>query len=599
MLQKDFDETSGLNGDDTKLNHDDATNGELPGTTKKALPSGIVAEEDEADETLQQTPKRGKSGQLDIGDDPMHVEFNEDSWIPCIPICNKVSLTVATLIAAALGIGVGLALALTPPHTVSVQTTESITQNITYSEATNNMTNIDNIVETKIIDGEMVLFYETSINVTTEVPFVRLDASSNWYRVVDFFGQIWVNALKLLVLPLITMMMVVLPSRVEAIGPLGKIAFPLYLLTSVCAAIQGTCWAWIIQPGNLGKADTSMFAANSGEGSGSDSALLVTDAIFSVFYNAVPPNIILAMSDLSVLGIIVFFLAIGILLRHDRVPVEEQQSVLRVSQAILRCTMQLVAWVVWYTPIAMFFLISLKVASTPDLFDLLGALGFFLMTVVLGQLVHTFVFYPVLFWLTTRMNGWTYYAKIFPAPLMAFATSSSAATLPRSLQVAEAAGVRKEVYSFILPLGATINMDGTALSFPIMLALIAQMNGIPLDFGKIFVVMILSVVISIGTAPIPNVGMVYLTMLFEAVGMGEHSGEGIATLFVLDWLIDRIETAQNVTSDQYVARMTDVIEARKKAAKGRKLPCFWWCIATPYPEYEPAASHTEMAPAYT
>merc|ERR1712045_391036 len=112
-----------------------------------------------------------------------------------------------------------------------------------------------------------------------------------------------------------------------------------------------------------------------------------------------------------------------------------------------------------------------------------------------------------------------------------------------------------------------------------MVALIAQLNDVSLDFGTIIVVLILSVVISIGTAPIPNVGMVYLTMLFEAAGIGEYAGEGIATLFVLDWLVDRIETAVNVTSDQYVAKMVDDIDERQRENKSNgKSVCCWCCV---------------------
>eukprot|EP00483_Globobulimina_turgida_P001227 UN01229 len=159
--------------------------------------------------------------------------------------------------------------------------------------------------------------------------------------------------------------------------------------------------------------------------------------------------------------------------------------------------------------------------------------------------------------------------KIYEAPLLAFATSSSAATLPRSLQVAKKAEVRRSIYQFILPLGAAINMDGTALGFPIQIALIAQLHDIPLDFGTIVVILILSVIVSVGTAPIPNAGMVYVTMLFEAAGMGELAGEGLATLFILDWFVDRIETAVNVTSDQFVAKIIDDISeiSQKKQAK--------------------------------
>merc|ERR1719445_430323 len=130
-----------------------------------------------------------------------------------------------------------------------------------------------------------------------------------------------------------------------------------------------------------------------------------------------------------------------------------------------------------------------------------------------------------------------------------------------------------EISDFILPLGAAINMDGTALGFPIMVGLVAQLNEVSLDFGTVIIVMILSVVISVGTAPIPNAGMVYLTMLFEAAGMGDLAGEGLATLFVLDWIVDRIETAVNVTSDQYVAKIIDVTMQNAEAGKAVTLGC--------------------------
>ena len=271
------------------------------------------------------------------------------------------------------------------------------------------------------------------------------------------------------------------------------------------------------------------------------------------------------MSNLTILGVITFFLGMGILLRHSNVKEVERNVVLNFSRAILRCCMIAVVWVVWFTPIGMASLVCIKIASTEDLEGLLAALGFYILTVLIGHTVHVFGFYPLTFFATTRGNGWLWFTKIYEAPLLAFATSSSAATLPRSLQVAEKAGVRRQIYQFILPLGSAINMDGTALGFPIMVALIAQLNERSIDAGTIIVIMILAVAISVGTAPIPNAGMVYLTMLFTAAGMGDLAGEGIATLFVLDWFVDRIETAVNVTSDQFVAKIID--EVSKNADK--------------------------------
>lgn len=187
------------------------------------------------------------------------------------------------------------------------------------------------------------------------------------------------------------------------------------------------------------------------------------------------------------------------------------------------------------------------------------ALGAYVLTVCVGHSIHVFGVYPSIFFCTTRGNGCKWFLKIWRAPLLAFATSSSAATLPRSLQVADQAGVRKSVYSFILPLGAAINMDGTAMGFPIMIGLIAQLNDVSLDFGQVVVVMLLSVMVSVGTAPIPNAGMVYLTMIFDAAGLGDYTAEGLATLYVLDWFVDRVETSVNVTSDQFVAKIIDEV----------------------------------------
>ena len=139
--------------------------------------------------------------------------------------------------------------------------------------------------------------------------------------------------------------------------------------------------------------------------------------------------------------------------------------------------------------------------------------------------------------------------------------------------MAEKAKIRNKIYQFILPLGAAINMDGAAATFPIQIALISQLNGINLDLGKIFIVMILSVIVSIGAAPIPNAGMVYVMMLFEAAGLGQYAGEAIGTLFVLDWLIDRMGTAVNVSSDQYVAKIIDDIDKIQNNNKNIRIFC--------------------------
>jgi len=490
------------------------------------------------------------------------VDFNEDQWLPCIP---KFSLTAATFLFAAIGIAVGLAIALTGPQTITKEIVTKTTTNY-YNISGQDLRNetIKNIYKVEIIDGEPIYFYTISENTTDFIDIPIEQLSEDWKTLLEFPGKIWVNALKLLVLPLIILMMVLLPSRVDQIGFIGKLAVPLYLFTSTMAAIQGTIWVWVLEPGKYG----SQPSIEGAELATNDVTELET--VLNIFFNAVPDNIITAMQQLTILGVIVFFICIGILLRRESVPDVERDAVLNVTKAILRCCMYAIVWVIWFTPIGMASLVCVKIATTENLSGLVAALGFYVLTVVIGHSIHVFGFYPLTFFATTRGNGWLWFWKIRDAPLLAFATSSSTATLPKSLVVAEAAGVRKSIYQFILPLGSAINMDGTALGFPIMIALIAQLNDVSLDFGKIIIVLILAVIISIGTAPIPNVGMVYLTMLFEAAGIGQYAGEGIATLFVLDWFVDRVETAVNVTSDQYVAKITDVIDLKRQKRKGFK-----------------------------
>ena len=189
--------------------------------------------------------------------------------------------------------------------------------------------------------------------------------------------------------------------------------------------------------------------------------------------------------------------------------------------------------------------------------------------------VHIFVFYPVLYTILTRnsiINAYKLLADVYDAPLLAFATASSAATLPRSLMVADKAGISRNVYQFIVPLGAAINMDGTATTFPISIALIAQLNDVELSFGIIGVVALLSMVVSIGTAPIPNAGLVYILMLLKAAGLEEYEQQALATLIVVEWFNDRLQTAVNVTSDQFVAKMVDDIKI-KANKKNKNIYC--------------------------
>lgn len=215
-------------------------------TLKQDYEMTKMDDEDEASYTEQDKLNDIEVVELDeevereMEDDPMNVNIDESQWVKCIP---KLSLTAATIIAAIIGASVGLIIALTGPQTRTeeVYTTVTTYHNITLSEAEATNETIKNIYETQIINGEHVYFYTISYNEsngTTEIPIQQLN--DDWKSVLEFPGKIWINALQLLVLPLIVLMMIILPSRVDQVGFIGKLAVPIYIFTSTMAAIQGT-----------------------------------------------------------------------------------------------------------------------------------------------------------------------------------------------------------------------------------------------------------------------------------------------------------------------------------------------------------------------
>ena len=186
-----------------------------------------------------------------------------------------------------------------------------------------------------------------------------------------------------------------------------------------------------------------------------------------------------------------------------------------------------------------------------DVAQLVGALGLYCVTVLCGLLLHAGITYPVLLRLFTQIGPVTFFRGIVQAQLVAFSTSSSAATLPVTMRVAQRnLGVSEEVASFVLPLGATINMDGTAVYMAVAAVFIAQTLGIPLDFAAQATIVFTALLASIGTAAVPSAGIVMLVIVLEAIGVPSR---GIALILGVDRLLDMCRTATNVTGDAAVA----------------------------------------------
>merc|ERR550534_3573211 len=276
------------------------------------------------------------------------------------------------------------------------------------------------------------------------------------------------------------------------------------------------------------------------------------ESFLNIFDLFVPSNIVDAMNGGDILAIIAVFLVYGI--EIQKCPERWRRPVININKAILRSTLALLVKVMWWTPIAMFSLISYNLATTDDLWTVFEALGKYVGCQLLGQFVHLTVFYFSFYFLATGKNPVVYFWAIKDAPITAFITSSSAATMPVTLRVNKEVKNDDALVKFCIPLGAGMNMDGTSLGFPIMVMFTAQMTAnFELSSARQFTIAILSMVCSMGAAPVPNAGLVFLTMLYSTAGIPLGAqGLGYALISAVDWLIDRVETAQNVTSDSFL-----------------------------------------------
>ena len=380
--------------------------------------------------------------------------------------------------------------------------------------------------------------------------------SINIIKLISFPGLIWIRSLLLTILPLLSLMMLVLPSSIDNIAKIAKTSIPFFIITSLLGSIEGLLWCHIIKPGIFGLNTGNIEPRNEER-----ERLSELDAILSIFSSFVPDNIITAMKDISVLGIISFFLTYGILLRN--VTDKDRNTVLNICNGLLKATMIIISYIIWLTPFGIYSIILSNIIQTDNLFNLFKGLSMYLVTSILAHSFHILVGLPIIFAFITKSNPYKYLKKVFQSILVGFGTSSSIAALSASKQCAYKAGIKISVLNFVLPLGSAINMDGNALQYSLGMIFISQLYDINLSFGQQIIIILLSVTVSIGTSPIPNAGVIYFSILLRSVNINEPGIEtAIGILILFDWLIDRIQTAVNIASDQYITKMVNDIYLR-------------------------------------
>jgi Na+/H+-dicarboxylate symporter len=270
-----------------------------------------------------------------------------------------------------------------------------------------------------------------------------------------------------------------------------------------------------------------------------------TISIVDMLLSLIPSNIVAAAADFKVLPLIIVSLIFGTAF----LIVSEGKGVLpELFDQLERAVMLVVNWVILFTPLGIFAIVGDKVASAGgDFLTVLGGLGKYI-GVLLGSLgIHALITLPIIYVLFLGKNPFAFMGKVKEALLMAFATASSAATLPLTRKnLVENAGTPEETTDFILPLGATVNMDGTALYEGVAVVFICQAYGISLGFVEYITIFVTAILAGVGAAAIPQAGLVTMVVVLRAVG---GPIEGIGLLLAVDWLMDRFRTAVNVWGD--------------------------------------------------
>lgn len=378
--------------------------------------------------------------------------------------------------------------------------------------------------------------------------------------VVDWikpFGTIFINLLKMIAVPLIVVSLIVGLADLKDIAKLSKLGgrtVLFYLGSTVVAVSIGLGLANLIKPGRYINQESRESLLKNFAVDASQKIEMAESAKQSgplqPLVDIVPDNFFQALSDNgSMLQVILFVILLGIGL----ILIEEGKAkpVVDFFKGLNDVIMKIIDIIMLFSPYGVFALMASLMVEIPG-FSTLRALGIYGLTVVLGLLIMTFIFYPTLLLIFAKVNPIKFFKAIAPAQLLAFSTSSSAATLPVTMEcVTEHVGVDEEVSSFVLPLGATVNMDGTSLYQAVAAIFIAQaMLPNPLDLNTQLMIVVTATLASIGSAAVPSAGMVMLVIVLGQAGIPEA---GLALIFAIDRPLDMCRTVVNITSDSTVA----------------------------------------------
>nr|XP_046150766.1 neutral amino acid transporter B(0)-like [Oncorhynchus gorbuscha] len=464
----------------------------------------------------------------------------------------------------------------------------------------------------------------------------HMELSRTQILYVGFPGELLIRLLKMIIIPLVVCSLVSGAASIDpkALGKLGGWAMIFFLVTTLIASAIGVSMAFIISPGS----NTGSKPILSDDGD-LPQAKEVVDSFLDLIRNIFPSNLVSAafqsyatsyklvtknvsnglpsitvekvpfgtdQDGMNILGLVVFAIVFGVALRKLG---EEGEILIKFFNSFNEATMVLVSWIMWYAPLGIMFLVAGKIVEMEDVGTLFASLGKYIACCIVGHAIHGLLVLPGIYFIITRKNPYTFLWGIFTALATGFGTSSSSATLSLSHTlshthapcsatlmkcVEENNGVSKHISRFILPIGATVNMDGAALFQCVAAVFIAQLNNIPLNFIQVFTILVTATASSVGAAGIPAGGVLTLAIILEAVGLPTSD---ISLILAVDWLVDRTCTILNVEGDAYGAGLLQwYVDRSDKPREGPELSEVKLVDGTPaLPEHSPLIEEKESS----
>ncbi|KAL5020528.1 hypothetical protein ScPMuIL_003420 [Solemya velum] len=394
-----------------------------------------------------------------------------------------------------------------------------------------------------------------------------------------FPGDLLMNMLKMMILPLVfsSIISALASLDIKKSGKMGIVAIIYYMSTTLIAVIIGIILVLSIRPGELGNSDLDR--------KGKEKTANPYDALMDLIRNCFPPNLIAACfekqvtsatptnftisnatddyvtrdvpkvgtgSGTNILGIIVFSIFLGIIIAKMG---EKGKPLVDFFESFSLAIIKLVTLIIWYAPFGIMFLIAAKVIEMEDPAKTFTQLAYYMLTVLAGLAVHGFIVLPLIYFIVVRRNPYKFMYNMVKALTTALATASSSATLPITMNcLQENNHIDERVTKMMAPIGATINMDGTALYEAVASIFIAQYNNITLDVGQVIIISLTSTAAAIGAAGIPEAGLVTMTIVLTAVGLPV---EDVTLILAIDWFLDRCRTSINVLGDSFGAGIVD------------------------------------------